>query len=127
VHPKFYDKAEQVADAAQFSSTPQKTGKASALKYKPDGYHRLGNVYPMSCRDCAAGNRHSTHLIERLSMEEIIKRPEAQGAEILHQRISEGLQNPFCVGRLSQSLWEGEMVDGKQEKRVSKAILKGEC
>ncbi|MGZ3839837.1 MAG: recombinase family protein [Flavisolibacter sp.] len=38
-----------------------------------------------------------------------------------NQRISEILQNPFYFGLLSLSLLEGEMVEGKHEKLVSKS------
>lgn len=60
---------------------------------------------------------------EGLSMVEIIKRLETQGLKILHQRMSEILKNPFYCGLLSHSLLEGEMVEGKHEKLVSKELF----
>jgi site-specific DNA recombinase len=60
---------------------------------------------------------------EGLSMVEIIKRLEAQGLKVLHQRMSEILQNPFYCGMLSHSLLEGEIVEGKHEKLVSKELF----
>lgn len=60
---------------------------------------------------------------EGLSMVEIVKRLEAQGLKVLHNRISEILQNPFYCGLLSHSLLEGEMVEGRHEKLVSKELF----
>ncbi len=60
---------------------------------------------------------------EGISMVEIIKRLETQGLKVSHQRMSEILQNPFYCGLLSHSLLEGEMVEGKHEKLVSKELF----
>lgn len=60
---------------------------------------------------------------EGISMVEIIKRLDAQGLKVSHQRMSEILQNPFYCGLLSHSLLEGEMVEGKHEKLVSKELF----
>jgi site-specific DNA recombinase len=60
---------------------------------------------------------------EGLSIVEIVMRLEAQGLKVLHQRMSEILQNPFYCGVLSHSLLEGEMVEGKHEKLVSKELF----
>jgi site-specific DNA recombinase len=60
---------------------------------------------------------------EGLSMVEIIKRLEVQGLKIAIQRMSEILKNPFYCGMLSHSLLEGEMVEGRHEKLVSKELF----
>jgi site-specific DNA recombinase len=60
---------------------------------------------------------------EDATMVEIIKRLEAQGLKISHQRMSEILKNPFYCGMLSHSLLEGELIEGKHEKLVSKELF----
>lgn len=60
---------------------------------------------------------------EGITMVEIIKRLEAQGLKVSHQRMSEILENPFYCGMLSHSLLEGEMVEGKHEKLISKELF----
>lgn len=60
---------------------------------------------------------------EGITMVEIVKRLEALGLKIPHNRISEILTNPFYCGLLSHSLLEGELVEGKHEKLISKDIF----
>ena len=60
---------------------------------------------------------------EGISSVEIIKRLEAQGLKVSTSRISEILQNPFYCGMLSHSLLEGEIVEGKHEKLISKELF----
>ena len=60
---------------------------------------------------------------EGVTMVEIVKRLEAQGLKINHNRISEILTNPFYCGLLSHTLLEGELIEGKHEKLVSREIF----
>lgn len=60
---------------------------------------------------------------EGITMVEIVKRLEANGLKIKHNRISEILTNPFYCGLLSHSLLEGDLIEGKHEKLVSKEIF----
>src|SRR5687768_10655082 len=60
---------------------------------------------------------------EGVTVLETIKRLEAQGLKISHQRMSEILKNPFYCGLLSHSLLEGEVMEGKHEKLVSKELF----
>lgn len=60
---------------------------------------------------------------EDVTMVEIVNRLEAAGLKIAHNRISEILSNPFYCGLLSHSFLEGEVIEGKHEKLVSKEIF----
>ncbi|GAA4727414.1 recombinase family protein [Flavisolibacter ginsenosidimutans] len=60
---------------------------------------------------------------EGITMVEIIKRLAAQGLKVSISRMSEILQNPFYCGILSHSLLEGEMIEGKHEKLISKELF----
>lgn len=60
---------------------------------------------------------------EGISIMEIVKRLEVQGLKVLHNRMSEILTNPFYCGLLSHSLLDGELVEGKHEKLVSKELF----
>jgi site-specific DNA recombinase len=60
---------------------------------------------------------------EGITIVEIVKRLESNGFKINHNRVSEILTNAFYCGLLSHSLLEGELVEGKHEKLVSKEIF----
>ncbi len=60
---------------------------------------------------------------EGITMVEIVKRLEAHGLKIAHNRISDILTNPFYCGLLSHSLLEGEVREGKHEKLVTRDIF----
>lgn len=60
---------------------------------------------------------------EGVTMVEIIRRLAAQGLKVSVSRLSEILQNPFYCGLLSHSLLEGELIEGKHEKLVSKELF----
>ena len=60
---------------------------------------------------------------EGITMVEIIRRLEARGLKIRHNRLSEILSNPFYCGMISHSLLEGKVVQGKHEPLVSKEIF----
>ncbi len=60
---------------------------------------------------------------EEITTVEIIKRLETQGLKVSQQRMSEILENPFYCGLLFHNLLDGEVVEGKQEKLVSKELF----
>jgi site-specific DNA recombinase len=60
---------------------------------------------------------------EGITMVEIVKRLEAHGLTIKHNRLSAALSNPFYCGIISHSLLGGKVVEGKHEKLVSKDIF----
>lgn len=45
------------------------------------------------------------------------------GVKLCHQRIPEILRNPFYCGLISHNLLEGKVVEGKQEKLVSRELF----
>ncbi len=60
---------------------------------------------------------------EGITMVEIVKRLEAHGLKIKHNRLSAALSNPFYCGIISHGLLEGKVIEGKHEKLVSKEIF----
>jgi hypothetical protein len=60
---------------------------------------------------------------EDLSNIEIIRRLETYGMKISLKRMGDILINPFYCGMLSHSLLEGEIIEGKHEKIISKEIF----
>lgn len=60
---------------------------------------------------------------EDLSNIEIINRLETYGLKISFKRMGDILVNPFYCGMLSHTLLEGEIIEGKHEKLVSKEIF----
>ncbi len=58
-----------------------------------------------------------------LSTEEIKLRLEKMGAKMWHQKLSYIFRNPFYCGILSHPSLEGQLIEGKQEKLVSKEIF----
>ena len=60
---------------------------------------------------------------ENLSSEEIRKRLAPQGLKISSQSLSAVFRNPFYCGLLVHNLLEGQIVEGKHEKMVSKELF----
>lgn len=60
---------------------------------------------------------------ERLSIEEIKKRLAEKGLEMDCRRVSDCLKNPFYCGLLVHNALEGKVVEGIQEKAVSKELF----
>jgi DNA invertase Pin-like site-specific DNA recombinase len=60
---------------------------------------------------------------DRLPNMEILKRLKSYGLTIRLQRLTEILSNPFYCGILSHNLLEGEVIEGRHEKLVSKEIF----
>ena len=60
---------------------------------------------------------------EGISTVEILKRLHAHGLKLTKQAIGKALVNPFYCGLLSHSLLNGEIVEGKHEKLVSRDIF----
>lgn len=58
-----------------------------------------------------------------LSNESIRQQLADKGLKLNHQRISEIFRNPFYCGLMAHNMLEGRVVDGNQEKLVSKAIF----
>lgn len=57
------------------------------------------------------------------SSEKIRKELAKLGIKLCHQRIPEILRNPFYCGLISHNLLEGKVVEGKQEKLVSRELF----
>ncbi|MFT3949058.1 MAG: recombinase family protein [Agriterribacter sp.] len=60
---------------------------------------------------------------EGITMVEIVKRLEAHGLKIKHNRISAILSNPFYCGMISHRLLEGEVKEGIHEKLISQELF----
>lgn len=60
---------------------------------------------------------------EGITNEEILKRLAAQGLKINRQHISKIFRNPFYCGMIAHNLLQGEVIEGKHEKLVSKEIF----
>lgn len=60
---------------------------------------------------------------EGITIVEMVKRLEAYGLKLKHNRLSAILTNPFYCGILSHSLLEGKVVEGRHEKLVSQEIF----
>ncbi len=60
---------------------------------------------------------------EGITIVEIVKRLEAYGLKIKHNKLSAILSNPFYCGIMSHSLLQGKVVEGRHEKLVSKEIF----
>lgn len=60
---------------------------------------------------------------EGITIVEIVKRLEALGLKVKHNKMSAILSNPFYCGILSHALLEGKTVEGNHEKLVSKEIF----
>ena len=58
-----------------------------------------------------------------LTTEEIKLRLEKMGVKMWHQKLAYILRNPFYCGILSHASLEGQIVEGKQEKLVSREIF----
>ena len=58
-----------------------------------------------------------------LSNEAIREKLVEKGLKLNHQRISEIFRNPFYCGLMAHNMLEGRVVDGNQEKLVSKATF----
>lgn len=58
-----------------------------------------------------------------LSNEAIREKLAEKGLKLNHQRISEIFRNPFYCGLMAHNMLEGRVIDGNQEKLVSKAIF----
>jgi site-specific DNA recombinase len=58
-----------------------------------------------------------------LSVIEIRNRLNAQGFKICHQRVCDTLRNPFYCGLLAHTALNGELVEGIQQKAVSKELF----
>ena len=61
--------------------------------------------------------------LEGLSNEAIRERLEALGWKIGHQRVTDFLSNPFYCGMVVHKALEGEVVEGIQEKAVSRDVF----
>lgn len=60
---------------------------------------------------------------EDCSLEEIRKRLATEGLNLYLSRIAEILQNPFYCGILTHNVLEGQTVEGKHEKLISKEVF----
>lgn len=60
---------------------------------------------------------------ENLSNEQCIERLANLGMRVSHQRMSTIFRNPFYCGMITHNLLEGKVVEGKQEKLISKEIF----
>ena len=57
------------------------------------------------------------------SSQTIMKKLNALGLQIYHQKISQMFRNPFYCGLISHSALEGRVVEGKQEPLISKELF----
>ena len=60
---------------------------------------------------------------EELNNEAIRQRLAQKGLKLNHQRISEIFRNPFYCGLMAHNMLEGRVVEGNQEKLVSKELF----
>lgn len=60
---------------------------------------------------------------ENISNEAIRERLAERGLKINHQRVSELLRNPFYCGLMAHNMLEGKVVQGNQEKLVSREVF----
>ena len=60
---------------------------------------------------------------ENLSNEAIRSRLAELGLKVNHQRISETFRNPFYCGLMAHNMLEGQVVQGNQEKLVSREVF----
>ncbi len=60
---------------------------------------------------------------EGITIVEIVKRLEAYGLKIKHNKLSAILSNPFYCGVMSHSLLQGKVVEGRHEKLVSMEVF----